>query len=95
MICPASSHKYGFIVLVVIVRWVRGEQVVYLATDPDNVNTENLLMVPVTLGASSDEFSEVLDGDISAGDLVVFNPPSVNIFDEMEPGQGPPAGIGH
>ena len=52
-------------------------------------------MVPVTLGASSDEFSEVLDGDISAGDLVVFNPPSVNIFDEMEPGQGPPAGFGH
>ena len=77
------------------VRWVRGEQVVYLATDPDNVNAENLLMVPVTLGASSDEFSEVLDGDISAGDLVVLNPPSVNIFDEMEPGQGPPAGFGH
>ena len=77
------------------VRWVKGEQVVYLATDPDNVNVENLLKVPVTLGASSDEFSEVLDGDISAGDLVVINPPSVNIFDEMEPGQGPPAGFGH
>jgi len=70
------------------VRWVKGEQVVYLATDPDNVNTENLLMVPVTLGASSDEFSEVLDGDISAGDLVVINPPSSSIFEEMGPGSG-------
>ncbi len=77
------------------VRWVKGEQVVYLAAGADNVNTENLLMVPVTLGASSDEFSEVIDGDISAGDLVVLNPPSINIFEEMDPGQGPPAGFGH
>ncbi len=77
------------------VRWVRGEQVVYLATDPDNVITEKLKMVPVTLGASSDEFSEVLDGDLNVGDLVVINPPSVNIFEEMEPGQGPPGGFDH
>ncbi len=70
------------------VRWVKGEQVVYLATDPNNVNVENLLMVPVTLGASSDEFSEVLGGDISAGDLVVFNPPSSINFEEMGPGSG-------
>ena len=77
------------------VRWVRGEQVVYLATDPDNVIAEKLKMVPVTLGASSDEFSEILDGDLNAGDLVVINPPSVNIFEDMEPGQGPPAGFDH
>jgi len=68
------------------VRWVKGEQVVYLATDPNNVNAENLLMIPVTLGASSDEFSEVLGGDISAGDLVVINPPSSINFEEMGPG---------
>ncbi len=77
------------------VRWVRGEQVVYLATDPDNVITEKLKMVPVTLGASSDEFSEILDGDLNAGDLIVINPPSANIFEDMEPGQGPPGGFDH
>ncbi len=49
---------------------------------------ENLLMVTVTLGASSDEFSEVLDGDISVGDLVVINPPSSINFEEMGPGSG-------
>ena len=70
------------------VRWVKGEQVVYLATDANSVNAENLLMVPVTLGASSDEFSEVLGGDISAGDLVVINPPSSSMFEEMGPGSG-------
>jgi len=68
------------------VRWVKGEQVVYLATDADNVIASNLTMVPVTLGASSDEFSEVLGGDINVGDLVVLNPPSSSFFDEMGPG---------
>ncbi len=70
------------------VRWVKGEQVVYIATNPDNVMAENLLLVPVTLGASSDEFSEVLDGDINVGDLVVINPPSSSVFEEMGPGSG-------
>jgi hypothetical protein len=51
---------------------------------------ENLKRVPVTLGASSDEFSEILEGDLEDGDYVVLNPPSVSIFDEMEPGMGPP-----
>jgi len=76
------------------VRWVKGEQVVYIATNPDNVMVENLLMVPVTLGASSDEFSEVLGGDINVGDLVVINPPSSSNFEEMGPGSGPPPGFG-
>ena len=70
------------------VRWVKGEQVVYIATNPDNIMAENLLMVPVTLGASSDEFSEVLDGGINPGDLVVINPPSSSVFEEMGPGSG-------
>jgi len=70
------------------VRWVKGEQVVYMATNPDNVNAENLIMVHVTLGASSDEFSEVLGGDIKAGDLIVINPPSSSVFEEMGPGSG-------
>ncbi len=75
------------------VRWVRGEQVVYLAGPGENLNPSNLIMVPVTLGASSDEFSELIDGEINSGNLVVLNPPSISIFEEMEPGQGPPQGF--
>jgi len=75
------------------VRWVSGEQVVYISTSGETATLENLKKVPVTLGASSDEFTEVLDGDVEAGDYLVLNPPSVSIFDEMEPGQGPPGGF--
>ena len=75
------------------VRWVRGEQVVYLAQNKDNITETNLEIVPVSLGASSDEFSELIDGDIKEGDLVILNPPSISIFDEMEPGDGPPRGF--
>jgi HlyD family secretion protein len=75
------------------VRWVKGEQVVYLAPDKDNITEAKLEIMPVTLGASSDEFSELIDGDIEEGDLVILNPPSISIFDEMEPGDGPPRGF--
>lgn len=75
------------------VRWVRGEQVVYLAAAGEDLNPSNLKMIPVTLGASSDEFSELIDGEIKDGDLAVLNPPSISIFEEMEPGQGPPQGF--
>ncbi len=74
------------------VRWVNGEQVVYMVADGENVNISNLIRVPVTLGASSDEFSELIAGDIKEGDLVVLNPPSINIFEEMEPGHRPDGG---
>ena len=74
------------------VRWVRGEQVVYISKSGDNAVTESLERVPVILGASSDEFSELLEGEIEEGDYIVLNPPSVGIFDEMQPGQ-PPAGM--
>jgi HlyD family secretion protein len=73
------------------VRWVKGEQVVYLSTTGENATTADLKIVPVTVGASSDEFTEVLEGDLKEGDYVVLNPPSVSIFDEIEPGQGPPS----
>lgn len=74
------------------VRWVNGEQVVYVSTDGENAAIEGLMKIPVVLGASSDEFSELLDGDIVEGDYVVLNPPSVSIFDEMQPGR-PPEGM--
>jgi len=73
------------------VRWVEGEQVVYLSPDGENALIQNLIRVPVVLGASSDEYSEVLEGDIQTGDFIVLNPPSVSIFEEMDPSHGPPA----
>ncbi len=73
------------------VRWVNGEQVVYLSTAGAEATMEDLERVPVVLGASSDEFAELLEGDIAEGDYLVLNPPSVSIFDEMDPGGGPPS----
>jgi HlyD family secretion protein len=53
------------------VRSVEGRRVVY-ALGPDGALEE----VPITLGATSDLYSEVLDGGLRAGDQVVLNPPS-------------------
>jgi len=75
------------------VRWVRGEQVVYVSTSGESATLDDLEKIPVTLGASSDEFTELLEGDLKEGDFLVLNPPSVSIFDEMEPGHGPPEGM--
>ena len=74
------------------VRWVKGEQVVYVSPDGENATLQNLIRVPVVLGASSDEYSELLDGEIGEGDYVVLNPPSVSIFEDMQPGR-PPEGV--
>ncbi len=41
-----------------------------------------LVQVPVTLGASDDTMSELLTGDLSAGDVLVLNPPL-----DFRPGQ--------
>ncbi len=75
------------------VRWVKGEQVVYLSTNGAQAKLEDLKRVPVTLGASSDEFTELLEGEIGEGDFLVLNPPNVSIFETMEGRQGPPPGI--
>jgi HlyD family secretion protein len=76
------------------VRWVKGEQVVYKAAVVDNITEDNLEIIPVSLGASSDEFTELIEGDIKPGDVIILNPPSISIFEEAEPGQGPPRGFG-
>ncbi len=73
------------------VRWVGGEQVVYLSPDGETAVLQNLIRVPVVLGASSDEYSELLEGDLEVGDFIVLNPPSVSIFEEMEGHGRPPA----
>lgn len=64
------------------VRVVDGQRVVYILKDG--------LLTPVTvrLGATSDSVSEVVGGDLQAGDTIVLNPPS-NAFG---PGGGGPGG---
>ena len=64
------------------VRLVNDQRVVYILRNglPQ--------MVQVNLGASSDTMSEVVPGDLKAGDLVILNPPS-NLFS----GQGGGGGI--
>lgn len=52
------------------VRLVGGKRVVYVLRN--GVPTP----VEITLGATSDAFSEVLDGDLAAGDSIVLNPPT-------------------
>jgi len=75
------------------VRWVKGEQIVYLSINGENANPASLKRVPITLGASSDEFSELISGEIGEGDFIVLNPPNISIFEEMQPGDGPPEGV--
>jgi hypothetical protein len=66
--------------------------VVYLSSvGSDNPTEGDLEIIPVIVGESSDEFTELIEGDIKEGDFIILNPPSVNIFDEFGPGQGPPS----
>ena len=51
------------------VRLVDGERVVYILQD------QQLETAQITLGATSDTASEVIDGELNAGDLIVLNPP--------------------
>jgi HlyD family secretion protein len=68
------------------VRVVDGERVVYI------LENGQLESVSVTLGASSDLYSEVIDGELNAGDTIVLNPPSM-LFQQSGPmGGGPPGG---
>jgi HlyD family secretion protein len=64
------------------VRLANDQRVVYVLTNgqPKEVN--------ITLGASSDAQSEVISGDLNAGDLIILNPPS-NLFNNRS---GPPGG---
>lgn len=69
------------------VRVVDGERVVYI------LNGGQLDPVQVTLGASSDLYSQVVGGDLSAGDTIVLNPPSL-LMQGGPMGGGPPGGGG-
>jgi HlyD family secretion protein len=59
------------------VHLVNGQRVVYV------LRNGQLFEIPVTLGASDDAMSEVTSGDLSAGDVLVLNPPA-----NFTPGQG-------
>ena len=65
---------------------VNGQEQVYVRRDGDYV------AVPVILGSYSDFYSEVLEADISEGELIVLNPPA-EITGAM-PFGGPPGGGG-
>lgn len=59
------------------VRALEGERVVYVLKDGTPQPVE------IQLGASSEEMSQVLEGELSAGDPIVLNPPTV--FDQNGP----------
>lgn len=63
------------------VRVLDGVRVVYV------LEGDELIPVEITLGASSDTHSEILEGELEPGDLVALNPPA-----NFEP--GPPNGGG-
>ena len=79
------------------VRVVEGERVVYILKDGQ------LEPMQVTLGASSDLYSQVVGGELNAGDTIVLNPPNLLIQGGPEHprtrrvagvGGGPPGGGG-
>lgn len=60
------------------VRLENGQQVVYVMTPG-----EGMQAVPVTLGSSSDVYTQVLEGELEAGDLVVLNPETTSEGGEL------------
>jgi HlyD family secretion protein len=63
------------------VRVVDGQRVVYVLRDGQ------MAAVPIVLGTSSETNSQVLEGELAVGDLIVLNPPVV-----LDPSSGPPGG---
>lgn len=47
-----------------------GERIVFVLRD------EEMVSVPLILGAGSDAYSQILEGDLEEGELIVLNPPS-------------------
>jgi HlyD family secretion protein len=62
------------------VRAVEGQRVVYVLSDSGSID-----MIEIELGATSDENSEVISGDLSVGDEVILNPPT-SFFNMMNGG---------
>lgn len=60
------------------VRVQNGRRVVYV------MRGGQMQAVPITLGASSETYSEVVGGELKEGDVIILNPP-VSSFDPMDP----------
>lgn len=69
------------------VRVLDGERVVYILDDDNRLEP-----IAVTLGASSDTHSQILDSELKVGDVLVLNPPAE--FLGGGPGGGGPFGGG-
>lgn len=61
------------------VRVIDGQRTIYVLGDA------GLEKIEIELGSSSDLYSEVVDGDLEPGDMIVLNPPA-------QPFEGPPGG---
>lgn len=59
------------------VRLREGQRVVYVLRDGE------LLMTPVDLGLASDILSELINGDVQEGDLLILNPPSQALMNSL------------
>jgi HlyD family secretion protein len=64
------------------VRAEEGKRMVYILGD-----NGQLTSIEITLGASSDRFSQLVEGDLQTGDLIVLNPP-IDFFSGGPPGGG-------
>ena len=51
-------------------RFVQGERIVYILRNGE------ITPIPVSLGAGSDAYSQVLEGNLQEGELIVLNPPA-------------------
>jgi HlyD family secretion protein len=69
------------------VRVADNQYVVYVLSDNGELD-----VLEITLGASSDLHSQVLEGDLGVGDLIVLNPPATFFGPGGE--MGPPHGSG-
>ncbi len=65
------------------VRLVDGQRVVYVLRNGQSQE------VKITLGANSDTMSEVVGGDLKAGDLIILNPPATFLSPNHDGGGGP------
>ena len=57
-----------------------GQRVVYL------IKGGEVEIVDVSLGATSDQYSQMIDGDVTEGDSIVLNPPQFEF--DLNSGQG-------
>jgi HlyD family secretion protein len=88
-----STDKEGLLIPNQAIRLENGQQIVYVMGPDGSLNP-----VPVTIGSSSTTHSEVVEGNIQPGDLIVLNPPTTVIINNnggfFFRGGGPAGGDG-